>query len=338
MEKADNKQLAIVAKKMGLQENKIQDLLSNFTNDFNNAKELTDGALKIVVTSESQTKTMSKARGIRIALKNIRANTERTRKRLKEQSLREGRAIDGLANVIKALIIPIEEHLKEQEKFLELKEEKRLRDRNEDRRNKLVLYVGEGNMSFYNLEHMTDEAFENLLATSKTSHEAKVEAEKKAEADKLAQEEKDLEERKKIRLENEQLKKEAEEKEKKLEIERKANEAKLEAEQKKNEAKLKVEQKKREETEAKLEAEKETQRKKERDERMAKEAKIKAEAEAKQKALLAPDKVKLIEFAGLIEKVTAPHVASREAGLIVNEAVKRLSEISGFVSEKAKTL
>jgi hypothetical protein len=42
---------------------------------------------------------------------------------LKEQALREGKAVDGIANVLKALIVPLEEHLDKQERFVEIRAE-----------------------------------------------------------------------------------------------------------------------------------------------------------------------------------------------------------------------
>ena len=83
-------------------------------------------AKTIVVNDASQTADMKIARIGRLELREKRIEVEKVRKAMKEQSLREGKAIDGIANVLKGLIIPIEEYLDKQEHFVELKEKERL--------------------------------------------------------------------------------------------------------------------------------------------------------------------------------------------------------------------
>src|SRR5713226_7711522 len=110
--------LKLIITQSGLAENKVQELMSNFSTAFNEARALVDSSKDIIVTSEDQIEEMSKAREARLKLKNLRVTVENTRKELKEQSLREGKAIDVAANIIKALIAPVEEHLEKQEQFL----------------------------------------------------------------------------------------------------------------------------------------------------------------------------------------------------------------------------
>jgi hypothetical protein len=71
----------------------------------------------IKVTDIGQKREMKLARESRLALREIRINVENARKRLKEDSLRRGKAIDGVANAIKNRIEPIEAALLEQEQF-----------------------------------------------------------------------------------------------------------------------------------------------------------------------------------------------------------------------------
>ena len=111
--------LAIIAKKSGLDKTQSQTLLDHFSELFESAQGWEAKAKKIVVTDESQTDLMKEARVARLALKEVRVQAENARKELKEKSLREGRAIDGIANVIKALIVPLEQHLAQQEQFAE---------------------------------------------------------------------------------------------------------------------------------------------------------------------------------------------------------------------------
>lgn len=114
-------QLQIIVKESGLEQTKAKYLLDNFTEYFKIADEWALKAKSIVVTDEAQQAEMSMARVGRLFLREKRIAIEKARKELKEQSLREGKAIDGIANVLKALIVPIEEYLEKQEKFIEFK-------------------------------------------------------------------------------------------------------------------------------------------------------------------------------------------------------------------------
>ena len=131
--------LAVIIKDSGLEETKANFLLTNFQNYFEIASDWEIKAKNIVVNNETQKAEMEMARAGRLFLREKRIAIEKSRKELKEQSLREGKAIDGIANVLKALIEPIEEYLDKQEHFVEIKqkeeaerlrivEEKRLED------------------------------------------------------------------------------------------------------------------------------------------------------------------------------------------------------------------
>ena len=116
----ENKLVEIV-KQSGLDKTKAQVLLDNFTEYFEIASEWEKKASVIVVKDASQKAEMQMARAGRLFLREKRIEIEKTRKKLKEQSLREGKAIDGFANVLKAGIVHIEEYLGKQEKFVEIK-------------------------------------------------------------------------------------------------------------------------------------------------------------------------------------------------------------------------
>lgn len=114
-------QLAVIVQESGLEQTKAKYLLDNFSEYFRIADEWAQKAKMIVVTSENQVAEMQMARIGRLLLREKRIAIEKARKELKEQSLREGKAIDGIANVLKALIVPIEEYLDKQEKYIEYK-------------------------------------------------------------------------------------------------------------------------------------------------------------------------------------------------------------------------
>jgi DNA repair exonuclease SbcCD ATPase subunit len=325
MDKKDN-QLSIIAQQQGLQPSKIDSLMHSFAAYFNEAKKLSEAARSIVVTDETQTDLMLKARESRLTLKSLRVKVVQVHDSLKEQSLREGRAIDGVANLIKALIVPVEEHLERQEKYGELKQLERIQKKYEERISRLTPYVDD--ITLYAVKDMSDVAFENLFAGCKKNFEDRKAAEAKVEADRIAKEKADAEENERIRKENEKLKKEAEEKaEKQAEADRIAEE------------KLAAAKKAKEDAEEKLRKEKEAQLEKERKIKEAEDAKKAAEEERRRKALLAPDKEKLLEWANQIEtKLTAPAVESHEAAEIVRATISALDLIASKLREGAKTL
>jgi len=115
-------QLAVIVQESGLEETKAQSMLDQFQDYFAIAAEWEAKAKVIVVTDESQTADMAMARVGRLFLRDKRIAIEKTRKAMKEQALREGKAIDGIANILKALIVPVEKYLDEQEHFVEIRD------------------------------------------------------------------------------------------------------------------------------------------------------------------------------------------------------------------------
>lgn len=118
-------QLEVIVKESQLEPSKAQYILENFKDYFSIAAEWEAKAKNIIVSRAEQTAEMQMARTGRLFLREKRIAVENSRKKLKEQSLREGKAIDGIANVLKALIVPIEEYLDQQERFVEIEVEKK---------------------------------------------------------------------------------------------------------------------------------------------------------------------------------------------------------------------
>lgn len=125
-------QLLVIVKESGLEGAKAQVLLDNFSAYFQIACEWETKAKAIVVTDANQVAEMKMARVGRLFLREKRIAIEKTRKSLKEQALREGKAIDGIANILKALIVPIEKHLEKQEKYVEIKEAEEAKRKQEE--------------------------------------------------------------------------------------------------------------------------------------------------------------------------------------------------------------
>lgn len=122
VEVIENK-LEIMVREAELEPTKARYIKEKFNDYFDIADEWTIKARAIKVTNASQTGDMAMAREGRLFLKEKRCAIETARKELKEQCLREGKAIDGISNVLKALIVPIEDYLDKQEHFVEIQEE-----------------------------------------------------------------------------------------------------------------------------------------------------------------------------------------------------------------------
>ena len=95
-------------------------LKDKFLKFFEQAEEWKEKADGINVTDASQKHDMQMARTARLALREIRINADKTRKALKEDSLRYGKAVQGVYNIIEFLIAPIELRLENQERFVEI--------------------------------------------------------------------------------------------------------------------------------------------------------------------------------------------------------------------------
>lgn len=229
----EKNELAVIVD--GLEKETQQTLLDNFLPLFEKAKDWKEKAEKLVVTDATQLTEMKQARDARLALKEIRVNADKVRKNLKEDSLRYGKAVQGVYNVIEYLIAPIETHLQEQEDFAKIAEAKRKSALKVERESLLQPFGI--TTDFYKLDEMDEKTFQTLYTNSKTTYEKQIEDAKKAEEERIAREQEEIKERERIRLENERLKEEAKAKEAEAKKEREAFEEKLREENRKAEAK-----------------------------------------------------------------------------------------------------
>ncbi len=120
-----NNQLVTLVNESQLEPSQAKHILEQFQDYFEIAAEWEQKAKTIVVTKDTQVAEMEMARSGRLFLRAKRIAVENVRKKLKEQALREGKAIDGIANVLKALMIPIEEYFDKQEHFVKIKEDEK---------------------------------------------------------------------------------------------------------------------------------------------------------------------------------------------------------------------
>lgn len=334
---ADTKLVAII-EEQGITKSGMHPLIEAFGAPFTEAGEVLADYQAIKVQDELDLKTMAKAREARLILKKARTTIEANRKDLKADIVKQGRAIDSVARLVKEQIEPAEKYLETQEKYAELKAAERTARIRAERIEKLSKYVDD--MAIFNLDEMTDERFEVVLASAKAQKEAEIAAEKKAEADRLAAEKAEREEQERIRLENEKLKAEAEKREKAEAAERKKREAeeakRLEAERKEREriqaeadAKLATERAERE----KLEAEK---REREQAEKEAMEAKAAEEQALK----TAGDVEKLKRFSAAVEVIRRekmPVMEGRTNRAVVSSIDGKLEEIQKLIADVVET-
>lgn len=336
--------LAVIIQESGLEQTKAQILLDKFTNYFQIAAEWEAKINSLNVTDPSQKSEMKMAGEARKFLKAKRIDVERTRKELKEQSLREGQTIDSIARILKNLIEPLEEKAEQIETFAQRLEEERKAELQAKRLAELQQYDFQYNTGF-DLSNMDEAMYQNLLAGTKKAYEDRIEAERKAEEERIAREKAEAEERERIRQENERLKAEAEAREKQMEAERKAAEQeRLRVQEEERKKREEIEAKAKAEAEARMKAERElkekeaTEAKRIADEKAKQEAEEKARKDAERKAKNAPDKVKLLELAKQIESIQMPELKSDEAKAILTDVRTLLSKVSNHIQTKSESL
>lgn len=123
VEQVEENRLTKVINESKLEKSQAKIIFEKFQDAFELADKWAMKAYTIKVTSEDQLDAMADAKDGWKQLQQKRIEIEKTRVRLKETSLRESKAIDGVANILKGLYAPIEKHLYDQTNFIKLKEE-----------------------------------------------------------------------------------------------------------------------------------------------------------------------------------------------------------------------
>ena len=337
-------QLVVVAQQNGLASESATTLIAALDPLMTKANALVEEAKLIQVADATCVTEIKKARAMRLKLREVRIGVENTRKALKEDSLRRGKAIDGMANILKFMIEPEENRLEQLEKIAERAEAAKKEALRAARSAQLVPYVGV-DVAHYNLAEMPEDTFARLLETSKAAHESREAAARKAEEDRIAAEVARVAEEKRIREENERLRKEAEENERqritaeaKARAEREAIEAKARKEREAIERKAAEERAK---AEAAARAEREAREKLEREiaAKKAEEAKrIAAEEKAKRAAARAPDKAKISAIAKKLLSIELPNVASEDGAVVLNDVRGRIAALAEYIESRAASL
>ena len=318
-------ELILSAKEYGLEPTRAEQLERFFVPMQETFREL-DAEFKEIISAEEVTPELcEQASALRKRYVKVRTGADEAHKIAKANILIEGRAIDGLRNIVtfataenEAHLRTIEEHF---ERIEEAKREKLLEERT------AALFAVEADPSIYKLGEMHETVFQDLLAGKKKAFEEKKAAEAKAEQERIAKERADAEENERIRKENEQLKKAAEEREAAAAKERKESDDKAAAANAFANEQLRKEREAKEKAEAQVKAQKDKE---------AADALAKQKAEAKAKR--APDKKKLEDFAGTLIQIKMPEVTSKEANEVLLRAQELLKKTSEYILSQSEKL
>ena len=346
----------------GLEPESALALRTAFETMFADAEVWAARAKEIRVTRSDQVREMKLARESRLALREIRVRAEHARKRLKEDSTRRGKAIDGIANVLKDLVEPIEAYLLEQEQFAERAEAAR-KQQLRLAREEALRALGTDPVAYANLGETSEEVWELTLRSAQEARGAREEAAKQAElvrveAERIAAEKRETARQEAARVEAERAAREeaqrAEAERLKAELaeqeraraaerhaaakERAAREEAAAAEKALLEEELRAKEADRLAAEKvaaaeydRLRQEAEAQRRAlaeatAREEQAAKERELAAAQAAE--AALAPDRTKLVAFAGMLRGLKPLPLATergKKAGAKIDEQLAKLA-------------
>lgn len=169
---ADAQKLELAVKESGLEGESATELVLKFQPLMAEAKKYADMVKGVTVTDISQTVEMKLARTARLALRDVRVRADKLKVKLKADSLRRGKAIDGVFHVIEYLIEPMEAKLLEMEQFEDRAKAATAQKLKTDREELLRPYSID--TSFYSLDVMPEESFARLLEDSRRAHQSKV--------------------------------------------------------------------------------------------------------------------------------------------------------------------
>ncbi len=353
----------------GLEPESAIALRAAFISMFDSADEWIARASAIHVTDVAQKREMKFARESRLALRELRVAADKKRKSLKEDSLRRGRAIDGLYAVFVALVAPIEAHLLEQETYAERTEAARRSVLREERASHLRA-LGADPVLYTDLGALADEAWASALTAAQEAAEARAEAARRAdavrvEAERIERERREAEAAERARCEaerietariaeavradreaaiaaeNERLRAVAASRETAAQIERTRIAAEREAERAERD-RLEVEARKQRETAAQIERELAAERKHAQDAEDDRVAAIEA-AEATrlaaiEAAALAPDRDKLLACAVALRAVPVPALATKRGRTAGDRVAEQIAKLAGWIEKSARSL
>lgn len=336
-------------------------LIETFAPFFESARELAAEAQGIKVTSADQEDEIAKARALRLRVKKLRTTAEAARKRLKEEALREGKAIDGANGLLLEKIIPVEASLTEMEQIAERLEQERRAKLTAERAELIAPYVPDTRV--FDLAGMSDEAFATLHEGQKLAHEAKVRREQEEAKARAEKEAADKAERERLEAENARLQAEQAEADRIAALERELTEAThrersavlapfasprgyalgtmSEEDWQSLLARCKQDHADRVQREASLKAEREAREKAEQElrEKQAEDDRKRVEAQnAQRRAEQAPDAAKLDALAVALSGIALPNCTSDKAKLAVRLVASDIENLVDQCRNHARAL
>jgi hypothetical protein len=258
-------------------------------------------ASTVTITDETDAAQQKQAKPARIALKNARVAVDKTRKELKEDSLRRGQAIDGIAKVYKDACDREEARLESIETYPARMEKERV-DRLVSERTALLV-SSDADPLLYNLATMSNEAFDALLYNVIEEQYLRAKAAQQAEADRIAQEEAVKQDTARLKADNERLVRENAEANAKAETERLARE----------QVQREADQRDRDRMQADADR-----------------------AAAEEKAANAPDAEKILAFAHAVAEIPIPEAVTAQGRKVRISVLARRVEFVLWVNEQAK--
>ena len=168
------------------------DLTLAFKDFFAQMEQWEEKAATLIVEDETQTGLMFEAGVARKALASIRVAVEKQRKVMKEDSLRTGQAIDGVAKMMRERIEAVEAHLAAQENFIINLEAARIEALRSQRYTLILPYIETVLIPWPEWGAMTETEFQDNLADFQDKAR-QIEAERVARIEKERAEKEELE-------------------------------------------------------------------------------------------------------------------------------------------------
>lgn len=367
-------ELTVFVEKSGIEKSKGNEITESLGVFFAKAQEWDDIIKSIVIDKPGEVGKMKMCREGRLTLKNLRLDSDKVVKS-KRDDIKYRMAADILEDklwlksgqMVEATFKNLETQLEEKEKFDEIWNAKIKEAKRVERLSRLQTEFPEFDSQFTDLLNMPDESFNQLVSGLQTAREAQIAEKKAADEYRYKMEQEEAAERERIRVENEKLKAAAIEKEKelekeraKVEAERKAAELKAQKERiiqqakadadrkvaelkakKEREAaaeKLRIEKDKSDKLQAELKAKADAEMKAKKEAAQKDAAELKAQQLADKKAKAAPDKIKLIQFATMLDETRYPECKSEDGKKIVEDTKILMQKIIDFVYKKVDEL
>jgi hypothetical protein len=279
------------------------DLTTAFKDFFAQMEQWEEKAATLIVEDETQIGLMFEAGVARKALASIRIAVEKQRKVMKEDSLRTGQAIDGVAKMMRERIEAMEAHLAAQENFIVNREAARVEALRVERYALILPYLVPEILPTpwpeWGTMHKAD--FENTLAFA-IDKARQIEAERVARIEKEKAEKEELE---RLRVENERQARELEE----VNMERQEAEDKIHA--------LKLAEARKEQEEAhRLRAE------------------VNARLEQERIAAQAPDREKLRAFGVALLQVPCAPIQDPAMRKVLQDVKILLTKVNDYIEKK----